>query len=90
MLFQHGSGCGQARGSGDEPATKHAANAREYVVKVDEEFQKISGSVLALMDKDPVPSADTGVLKVLRVKRKGDSNPLPCSVCHWRCQERGR
>ena len=46
---------------------------REYVVKVDEELQKIFGSVVGLMDKDPVPSANTGVLKLLRVKRKGDS-----------------
>ena len=42
-------------------------------MKVDEELFKIFGSILALMDKDPVPSANTGVLKVLRVKRKGDS-----------------
>ena len=41
-------------------------------MKVDEELFKIFGSILALMDKDPVPSANTGVLKVLRVKRKGD------------------
>ena len=27
------------------------------------------------MDKDSVPSANTGVLKVLRVKRQGDSYP---------------
>ena len=65
--------CGYAHGSNDWPAIKHAANAREYVVKVDEELLKIFGSALALMDKDPVPSANTGVLKVLRVKRKGDS-----------------
>ena len=33
-------------------------------MKVDEELQKIFGSVLALMDKDRVPSANTGELKV--------------------------
>ena len=80
-------GFAYARGSGDEPATKHAASARQYVVKVDEELQKIFGSV---MDKDSVPSANTGVLKVLRVKRQGDSYPIPCPDCHRRCQERGR
>eukprot|EP00450_Noctiluca_scintillans_P040450 CAMPEP_0194480108 /NCGR_PEP_ID=MMETSP0253-20130528/3024_1 /TAXON_ID=2966 /ORGANISM="Noctiluca scintillans" /LENGTH=140 /DNA_ID=CAMNT_0039319441 /DNA_START=62 /DNA_END=480 /DNA_ORIENTATION=+ len=49
-----------------------ASYAREYVVKVEAELQKICGGILALMDKNLIPTASTGESKVFYYKMKGD------------------
>ena len=63
---------GYAHGSGDEPATRYPANAREDVVKVEAELQKISEGILALMDKNPILSESTGEPKVFHYKMKSN------------------
>ena len=47
-------------------------HAREYVVKVEGELQKIRDGILALMDKELVPSADTDETKVSYYRMKSD------------------
>ena len=51
---------GHTHGSGHEPATRYAANAREHVAKVEAELQKIFGSVLAQMDENIIRLASAG------------------------------
>ena len=47
-------------------------HAREYVAKVEGELQKIRDGILALMDKELIPSPGTDELKVLYYKMKSD------------------
>ena len=54
---------------GDE---KLVSNAREYVEKVESELQKIRDGILALMDKNLVPSPSTDETKVSYYKMKSD------------------
>ena len=49
-----------------------ASHAREYIAEVEGELQKIRDGILALMDKNLVPSASTDESKVLYYKMKGD------------------
>ena len=49
-----------------------ASYAREYVAKVEGELQKIRDGILALMDKELIPSPGTDELKVLYYKMKSD------------------
>merc|ERR1712012_78185 len=51
---------------------QQASYAREYVAKVEGELQKICDGILALMDKNLIPSASTGESKVFYYKMKGD------------------
>ena len=51
---------------------QQASYAREYVAKVEAELQKICDGILALMDKNLIPSASTGESKVFYYKMKGD------------------
>merc|ERR1711955_932 len=51
---------------------QQASYAREYVAKVEAELQKICDGILALMDKNLIPSATTGESKVFYYKMKGD------------------
>ena len=51
---------------------QQAAYAREYVVEVEAEVQKICIGFLALMDENLIPTASTGEPKVFYYKRKGD------------------
>ena len=48
------------------------SNAREYVEKVEGELQKVRDGILALMDKNLVPSASTDETKVSYYKMKSD------------------
>ena len=48
-----------------------ATYARKYVMKVEAGLQKISDGSLTLMDKDLVPSATTGKMKLLCTEMKG-------------------
>ena len=54
---------------GDE---KLVSNAREYVEKVESELQKIRDGILALVDKNLVPSPSTDETKVSYYKMKSD------------------
>ena len=47
-------------------------HAREHVAKVEDELQKIRDGILALMDKELIPSPATDELKVFYYKMKGD------------------
>ena len=47
-------------------------HAREYVATVEDELQKIRDDILALMDKELIPSPGTDELKVFYYKMKGD------------------
>ena len=49
-----------------------ASHAREYIAEVEGELQKIRDGILALMDKNLIPSASTDESKVLYYKMKGD------------------
>ena len=49
-----------------------AANAREYAVKVEAELQKVCDGILALMDKDLIPSESTREPKVFCYKMKSN------------------
>ena len=49
-----------------------ASHAREYIAEVEGELQKIRDGVLALMDKNLIPSASTDESKVLYCKMKSD------------------
>ena len=51
---------------------KHAAYASEYVVKVEGEFRKISGTILAQMDKNLISLACVGESKLFCYKMKCD------------------
>ena len=51
---------------------KLASYAREYIVKVENELQKIREGVLALMDKKLVPSPSTNESKAFYYKMKSD------------------
>ena len=48
------------------------SHAREYVAKVEGELQKIRDGILALMDKNLIPSSNTDELKMSYYKMKGD------------------
>ena len=48
------------------------SHAKEYVAKVEGELQKIRDGILALMDKELIPSPGTDELKVFYYKMKGD------------------
>ena len=50
---------------------QQASLAREYVVKVEAELQKICDRVLALMDKHLIPASSAGESKVFYFKMKG-------------------
>ena len=43
-------------------------HAREYVAKVEDELQKIRDGILALMDKELIPSPGTDELKVFTTR----------------------
>ena len=47
-------------------------HAREYVAKVEDELQKIRDGILALMDKELIPSPGTDESKTFYYKMKGD------------------
>ena len=49
-----------------------ASHAREYIVEVERELQKIRDGILALMDKNLIPLASTDESKVLYYKMKSD------------------
>ena len=49
-----------------------ASNAREYIAEVERELQKIRDGILALMDKNLIPSASTDETKMLSYKMKSD------------------
>ena len=49
-----------------------ASHAKEYIAKVERELQKIRDGILALMDKNLIPSASTDESKVLYYKMKSD------------------
>ena len=49
-----------------------ASHAREYVAKVEGELRKIRDGILALMEKELIPSPGTDELKVLYYKMKSD------------------
>merc|ERR1712065_37458 len=51
---------------------QQASYAREYVAKVEAELQKICDGILALMDKNLIPSASAGESKGFYYKMKGD------------------
>ena len=48
------------------------SHAKEYVAKVEDELQKICDGILALMDKELIPSPGTDDLKVFYYKMQGD------------------
>ena len=48
-----------------------ASHAREYVTKVEDELQKIRDGILALMDKELIPSPNTFESKTFYYKMKG-------------------
>ena len=64
--------------TGVEQKDKTGANkqqayyAKEHAVQVEVELEKICDGILALMDKNLIPSASTGELKVFYYKMKGD------------------
>ena len=49
-----------------------ALRAREYIAEVEGQLQQIRDSILALMDKNLIPSASIDESKVLFYKMKGD------------------
>ena len=49
-----------------------ASHAREYIAEMEGELQKIRDGILALMDKNLIPSASTDESKVLYYKMKSD------------------
>ena len=49
-----------------------ASHAREYIAEVEGELQKIRDGILAIMDKNLIPSASTDESKVLYYKMKSD------------------
>ena len=49
-----------------------ASHAREYIAEVERKLQKIRDGILALMDKNLIPSASTDESKVLYYKMKSD------------------
>ena len=49
-----------------------ASHAREYIAEVERELQKIRDGILALMDKNFIPSASTDESKMLYYKMKSD------------------
>ena len=49
-----------------------ASHAREYIAEVERELQKIRDGILALMDKNLIPSASTDESKMLYYKMKSD------------------
>ena len=49
-----------------------ASHAREYIAEMEGELQKIRDGILALMDKNLIPSANTDKSKVLYYKMKSD------------------
>ena len=49
-----------------------ASHAREYIAEVKRELQKIRDGILALMDKNLIPSASTDESKMLYYKMKSD------------------
>ena len=55
-----------------EANEQQAASAREFVVKVEDELQKFRGGVLALMDKNLIPSAIAGESKMSYYAMAGD------------------
>ena len=58
----------------EKPEVKEqlVSHAREYIAEVESELQKIRDGVLALMDKNLIPSTSTDELKVLYYKMKSD------------------
>ena len=48
------------------------SHAREYIAEVERELQKIRDGILAIMDKNLIPSASTDESKVLYYKMKSD------------------
>ena len=53
---------------------QQAASAREFVIKVEDELQKFRDGILALMEKNLIPSASTGESKMTHYTRVGDYN----------------
>ena len=49
-----------------------ASHAREYIAEVERELQKIRDGILALMDKNLIPSASTDESKMLYYQMKSD------------------
>ena len=49
-----------------------ALHAREYIAEVERELQKIRDGILALMDKNLIPSANNDESKMLYYKMKSD------------------
>ena len=54
------------------PTSAEADNAKEHAVQVEVELEKICDGLLVLMDKNLIPSASAGELKVFYYKMKGD------------------
>ena len=54
------------------PTNSRPLAAREFVVKVEDELQKFRGGVLALMDKNLIPSAIAGESKMSYYAMAGD------------------
>eukprot|EP01132_Coremiostelium_polycephalum_P005181 gene5181-6449_t len=52
--------------------TKHVKMIKEYKVKVEEELSNICRDILEVLDKNLIPSSDTGESKVFYYKMKGD------------------
>ena len=59
-----------------------ALHAREYIAEVERELQKIRDGILALMDKNLIPSASTDESKMLYYKMKSGLLPIPCRMCN--------
>ena len=57
-----------------ETNEQQAASVREFVIKVEDELQKFRDGILALMDKNFIPSASTGESKTTHYTRVGDYN----------------
>ena len=53
------------------------SHAREYIAEVERELQKIRDGILAIMDKNLIPSASTDESKVLYYKMKSDYYRYP-------------
>ena len=68
---------------------RQAAYKREHAVTVEVELQKTCDGILALMDQNLVSFGEFRRVEDVLPHDEGRLPPIPCKICHRRCEKQG-